>query len=951
MKKQTFTLLLILLQFLSAGLMAQNNEGRFRLKEGDWFEVHVEQNHPESFKLRNNLHNQLFNSTYLLNYKLEKQLPNRNQQYKIRIDHFKVSMKDEEIYVGYDSYYPTFEENKQIPEKKKEFTLEVTPEGRIVNFNSDKNNPSSNVVLTEINPHDGSNNYYQSMPDMQDSFTISGISTHLMSPVYSSENRNADYSIGTCFEKITKNDSIGIKVPYIKENGVPLSIKMSEFQLILTNASFPLTNNTIIQGKVSDQKNKEIKISMLGDNPEYYFPQKNFKSNIDGSFTCPIFLKRPLRLNIQVGNKNLTTFMEPGDTLNISTIGHQSLYLEKDYYRNTKPNGYFDTSIRKSDYFTGSAAYNTMLSNEIDQYRENLPYPDSIPAIVSYCQKTTKAVNELIDSYRGKASVTCIEYFKRDWDYFITSAKLDFSKRDIKPTSPFNAIISKDYPSDYFLAVDTMPVLMNPFEWNYSYQSFLHLSQGYKQFRFGQINNKRRYYYFSLATLSGYPLYKTLANYIANEFRTGSTNNAIIEFYFSDFLNNCSDPVLNEPLKNIQKASILLEIGKSFPVKSFVLQDSSIFEMSKFKGKSVCLILLNGRVWYTADFEQTILKFKEDEVQFIFARLPVKDYNKKKFESTILGKSNVTFIELAEQDQLDKLLINGTRILMLDKWLRIVENDAEDLTTHRYYGKISEFEKSLKKTIETSRFSKEEKASVYKIVGWSFGSILLTLLIGMWIYRLRVRRIKQQETIKRRIKELEIKAIRSQMNPHFVFNALNSIQSLINGNQFKEANIYLSKFAVLLRGVLNNSEKSMVSLSDELKAVELYCQLEQLRFEFKFEININPAVNCDLIEIPGMIIQPLAENAIVHGLSPKGNQGKLSIQIERHNGDLCVGVSDNGVGLSSQANDTLSQKGFGLRLVEERLNILNLDGKMAKLTIQNKDNEPGTFAKLTIPIE
>jgi LytS/YehU family sensor histidine kinase len=238
-----------------------------------------------------------------------------------------------------------------------------------------------------------------------------------------------------------------------------------------------------------------------------------------------------------------------------------------------------------------------------------------------------------------------------------------------------------------------------------------------------------------------------------------------------------------------------------------------------------------------------------------------------------------------------------------------------------------------------------------KNAGWSFGSILFTFLVGLWIYRIRIRRIKTQEAAKRRIKELEIKAIRSQMNPHFIFNALNSIQSLINGNQFKEANIYLSKFAVLLRGVLNNSEKSRISLSDELQAVELYCQLEQLRFEFKLEINIDPEVNSDLFEIPGMIIQPLAENAVVHGLSAKGELGKLDIQVKRQNENLCVCVSDNGVGLKSQKIDELSQKGFGLKLVEERINILNLDGKEAKLTVENRQNTEGTIAILIIPID
>jgi sensor histidine kinase YesM len=100
-----------------------------------------------------------------------------------------------------------------------------------------------------------------------------------------------------------------------------------------------------------------------------------------------------------------------------------------------------------------------------------------------------------------------------------------------------------------------------------------------------------------------------------------------------------------------------------------------------------------------------------------------------------------------------------------------------------------------------------------------------------------------------------------------------------------------------------------------------------------------------------MIIQPLAENAVLHGLSGKGELGKLDIQVKRQNGNLCVCVSDNGVGLQTQKIDELSQKGFGLKLVEERINILNLDGKEAKLTVENQSDANGTVATLIIPID
>jgi hypothetical protein len=675
-------------------LIAQSPEGRFRLKEGDWFEIQAERNfiQTHNIPLNDPLQKQMNNETYLLNYQLQRQLPNGNQKYIIRVEHFKATKKFGGYWVGYDSYYPPYEEKKSNQEIKNQFSLEVTPNGKISRLTPLKNNGSTKV-FTSIKSAYGGNYSYTYSDQVDDKFMVNIISTTLM---------NTD----------TKQNGI----QHISENGVPLLIKLPDMQLFLTDATFPVPNNTIIQGKLKDQINQEIKINMLGSNSDLYFTEKQFRTNNDGSFTCPIFLNRPLHLKIQVGTKTLTTFMEPFDTLRIFTVGHQAIYLGKGYYRNTKPNGYFNSEMKKSDYFEGCAKYNTMLSNEIDQFHENLPYPDSILAIVSYCQKTTKAVNELINSYQGKASEVCIDYFQRDWNYFVASIKLDFSKRNTNSSSAFNTFSSIGYRDDYYLAVDTMPILMNPFEWNYSYQNFIQFSQTYKQLRSISHINKRIFYYFSLATLSGYPLYSQLANSINGEFRTGLTNRINSEPLFFDFLNNCADPVLTEPLKKAYETAGRLKIGNQFPINSFVLQDSSIFNLEKLKGKSICLILLDGPKSKISEYKDAISKFSQDEVEFIIARLP-GSWMEGKNDSTILKMPNVTYIELADKSIKSKLLLDRNKIFMLDKWFRIVENNAEDPMTHKYYGRTSEFEKSLRKTIETKRYSKTEKSAILKTAG------------------------------------------------------------------------------------------------------------------------------------------------------------------------------------------------------------------------------------------
>jgi len=943
MKKTTFTLLLGWLLLLSTNLIAQNTEGRFRLKEGDWFEVQVEQNYKTSFNLPDMKQEQFNGTIYLLKYQLKKLLPNNNQQYQVRIDHFKIKKKYGNQYYGYDSYYPTFDENKTSPETVNQFSLEVTPAGKITRLTSFKNNKHSITKLTQIGSSYLSLSTTTYTESNSDSLLIGIYSTQLM------------------FVDSLPNHAI------TTDRRVPMKIKLPDMKLILTDASFPLIHNAIIQGKLIDQINQKIIISMKGENSEYYFPEIQFKTQSDGSFNCPVFLKRPLRLRIMVGNKSLTTFMEPGDTLNISAIGHQAREVQYNQYAETKPNEYFSPDLNKSNYFSGNAAYNTMLSNELDQYRTGFSIETDIQSIINKDKETKQKVNQLIESYRRKTSNECISYFQSDMKYFFAVAKLYFNEeqqtayimslRNSKVPYFDNKFRKPDYPTDFFLEVDTMSILMNPYEWNSSYQKFIERAQQFKQNRLGWAAGKISYgnflesYFFAQASLQGYPLYKQIAKSIELELRKGLTDNNIVTPYYQNFINNCTDPALTEPLKRVYETSEMLKIGKQFPINSFVLSDSSSFNLEKLKGKPICLIVLQGPKEDINDYKEIIEKFRSDEVEFIFARNPLNYSTEIKLDTTILNLTNVSYLELPLNYLKSELLGEQTKCYMLDKWFRIVENNAEDPSSHKYKGRISEFEKSLRKTINTKRYSKAEKIAMLNITGWSFGSILFTFLIGLWIYKIRIRQLKKQEAAKRRIKELEIKAIRSQMNPHFIFNALNSIQSLINSNQFKEANIYLSKFAILLRGVLNNSDKSRISLSDELQAVELYCQLEQLRFEFKFEINTDPTLNNDLIEIPGMIIQPLAENAVVHGLSGKGELGKLNISVNRQNGNLCIVVSDNGIGLSQKINDSLSQKGFGLKLVEERINILNLDGKEAKLTVENNVTSPGTMATLIIPID
>tara|TARA_R110002020_G_scaffold23587_2_gene78433 strand:+ start:60985 stop:63168 length:2184 start_codon:yes stop_codon:yes gene_type:complete len=210
---------------------------------------------------------------------------------------------------------------------------------------------------------------------------------------------------------------------------------------------------------------------------------------------------------------------------------------------------------------------------------------------------------------------------------------------------------------------------------------------------------------------------------------------------------------------------------------------------------------------------------------------------------------------------------------------------------------------------------------------WIIYSLILgILLLGMGIY-LFYRSGKQQKLANNL---LALKSLRSQMNPHFIFNALNSVNNYIAKNDERSANRYLSTFSSLMRSVLENSEQDFIPLSKELELLQLYIQLEHSRFSDKFDyvLKVVDGVDVDSFEIPPMLLQPYLENAIWHGLRYKEAQGMLKIEVLSPNRDMVViMIEDNGIGRKRsgelKTGNQLKQKSKGMGNIEKRIAILN----------------------------
>jgi LytS/YehU family sensor histidine kinase len=222
------------------------------------------------------------------------------------------------------------------------------------------------------------------------------------------------------------------------------------------------------------------------------------------------------------------------------------------------------------------------------------------------------------------------------------------------------------------------------------------------------------------------------------------------------------------------------------------------------------------------------------------------------------------------------------------------------------------------------------EASEIKRQGLTRNVILVSVGIAAALCFLFIRLFfrRRKAVFDTRVMEVEMKALRAQMNPHFIFNSLQSINKYVMENDRENASAYLSKFSNLMRLILENSREQEVPLQKDLQALELYVQLESLRFQnrFKYSIETDPGIDKENTLIPPLLLQPFVENAIIHGIQSKEN-GFIKVRVSRE-GDMmrCV-VEDNGAGRQNVASlpqdEGRKNKSLGIKIINERLNIIN----------------------------
>jgi len=327
-------------------------------------------------------------------------------------------------------------------------------------------------------------------------------------------------------------------------------------------------------------------------------------------------------------------------------------------------------------------------------------------------------------------------------------------------------------------------------------------------------------------------------------------------------------------------------------------------------------------------------------------------------------KSRVIPLALKYTNELHTyLLLHGDSLQALHY---LIENYAmrDSLNRMSTQARIANFEieqqqQQKENEIEQLQTQKTTQRNYY-LIGGAFLLLIVLAVISRIFYKRK--RDKEQLTtdFKKQLAQAETKALRAQMNPHFIFNSLNSINSFVMDQKHEIASDYLIKFSKLIRLILDNSRSETISIEKELETLKLYVVLEAARFDNKFKCvyHIDENVDTHSIMIPPMLLQPFVENAIWHGLMQKEGEGTISIEIKMKNEELLnVSISDDGIGREKAAelkSKSATHKSHGLKVTSQRIEMMNkLNSTGAQVNIidlkDGKGKAMGTRVELVIP--
>ena len=440
----------------------------------------------------------------------------------------------------------------------------------------------------------------------------------------------------------------------------------------------------------------------------------------------------------------------------------------------------------------------------------------------------------------------------------------------------------------------------------------------------------------------------TAANIIGykNEMWIATPNNGILKIVEDsiDFRLNSQNGLASDQIKKIQIQGDSLYISHNQGLQIYDIISGEFFKINESKGllsKRVSDFTLEGNNLWTVS-KKGLQKFPLEslhkneiapiiEIQSIWVndqeimdKNPVFTYDQNQFEFRFVGKA---FSHIREMHY--EYMLEGVD----NRWQRVsFQNNSV-----RYPSVPSGDFRFKVKALNEDGFASEIAEYHFEVLppfwrSWWFYvlSVLAIILIVAIFFLVRINIIKNRLTLQKQLKSSQITAIKAQMNPHFVFNALNSVQDLIMQKELRNANIYLGKFADLMRKTLEYSSKEHIPLNTELEILSLYLDLEKLRFGDELQSDIELDISeeyYESLQIPSMLLQPYVENAIKHGLLHKAGEKKLKIRFYTQGNHLICEIHDNGVGRkrSEKINKRrqLYHRSFASEANKKRIDLIN----------------------------
>lgn len=411
----------------------------------------------------------------------------------------------------------------------------------------------------------------------------------------------------------------------------------------------------------------------------------------------------------------------------------------------------------------------------------------------------------------------------------------------------------------------------------------------------------------------------------------------------------CTNKGLNQLIRNEKGVWNIKSFTTRHGLPSNIVHDVVRLKDEIWIGTEKGLIRVNSIPDSVQVKAPNVLKFQADHRDIV-----IGDNNKLSYD-----QNNITIQFQSLHFKSEGDIVYRYRLLNADTTYQFTRNlgvNYPELAPGKYIFEV-QAQREDNSWTESASVSFEIRPPWWRTIWFISFGVLAFGFISSWIVRIRLNEDRKKAKAEFRMKELELSALRAQINPHFIFNCLGSIQQFIAENNSEAATRYLARFAKLVRIALHSSVDGQHSLEDEIQMLDSYLSLEQMRFKgrFTYSINVGEEISPDDIFIPAMLLQPFVENAVLHGVKEKSSQGRIEIEFNLEDGKLLATITDNGPGITTASQEAHSlHKSVGMTLTGRRLSLIHGGGKETAhqhINLLNESNQVvGSRVTIGIPI-